>query len=48
VNTEGKGSEFTGSGDRQEEDRKEATDEVVETILEDVQNRLGCYVQWIW
>ena len=32
VNAEGKGSGFTGSGDRQEEDRKGITDEVSKVI----------------
>ena len=32
VNAEGKGSEFTGSGDGQEEDRKGTTDEVSKVI----------------
>ena len=39
VNAEGKGSEFTGSGDRQEEDRKGTTVEVSKRTLNDVQNR---------
>jgi hypothetical protein len=39
VNAEGKGSEFTGSGDRQEEDRKGTTGEVSKRCLDDVQNR---------
>jgi hypothetical protein len=32
VNAEGKGLEITGSGDRQEEDRKGITDEVSKVI----------------
>ena len=39
VNAEGKGLEFTGSGDRQEEDRKGTTAEVSKRCLDDVQNR---------
>ena len=39
VNAEGKGSEFTESGDRQEEDRKGTTVEVSKRTLDDVQNR---------
>jgi len=43
VSAEGKGSAMTGSGDRQEEDRKGTTDEVSKTLLDDGQNR-GWYV----
>jgi hypothetical protein len=39
VNAEGKGLEFTGSGNRQEEDRKETTVEVSKRTSDDVQNR---------
>src|SRR5215813_6809196 len=39
VNAEGKGLEFTGSGDRQEEDLKGTTVEVSKRTLDDVQNR---------
>jgi hypothetical protein len=39
VNAEGKGLDFTGSGDRQEEDRKGTTVEVSKRTLDDVQNR---------
>ena len=39
VNAEGKGLEFTGSGDRQEEDCKGTTVEVSKRTLDDVQNR---------
>ena len=39
VNTEGKGLEFAGSGNRQEEDRKGTTVEVSKRNLGDVQNR---------
>jgi hypothetical protein len=39
VNAEGKGLEFTGSGNRQEEDRKGTTVEVSKRTLDDVQNR---------
>jgi len=38
VNAEGKGLGFTGSGDRQEEDRKGITDEVSK-VKDDGQNR---------
>src|SRR5262245_46076316 len=39
VNAEEKGLEYTGSGDRQEEDRKGTTVEVSKRTLDDVQNR---------
>src|SRR5215467_5638225 len=39
VNAEGKGLEYTWSGDRQEEDRKGTTVEVSKRTLDDVQNR---------
>jgi hypothetical protein len=39
VNAEGKGLEFTGSGNRQEEDRKGTTVEVSKRTSDDVQNR---------
>jgi hypothetical protein len=39
VNAEGKGLEFTGSGDRQEEDRKGTTVEVSKRNSDDAQNR---------
>ena len=39
VNAEGKGPEVTGSGNRQEEDRKGTTVEVSKRTSDDVQNR---------
>ena len=39
VSAEGKGPAKTGSGNRQEEDRKGTTDEVSKTLLDDGQNR---------